>query len=120
MNRRLSPTVLLAAVCAGMPIIRRAGWSASTVYVMLAAVTARCAADPDMLCRAPMRDLAADCRVSEETAAGAVTRLEDLGVLIQTLPASGRRPATRRVSPAWLMRAETILAAATGGQGGLP
>lgn len=119
MSRPLSPTVLLAAVCAGMPTIRRAGWSASTVYSMLAAVAVRCAADPDMLCRAPMRELAADCRVSEETAAGAVARLEDIGVIVQTLPASGRRSAIRRVSPAWLMRAETILAAATGGQGGL-
>lgn len=119
MSRPLSPTVLLAAVCAGTPAIRRAGWSASTVYVMLAAVAVRCAADPDMLCRAPMRELAADCRVSEETAAGAVARLEDLGVLVQTLPAAGQRPAYRRVSPAWLMRAETILAAAAGGKEGL-
>lgn len=115
MSRPLSPTVLLAAVCAGTPTIRRAGWSASTVYTMLAAIAVRCAADPDMLCRAPMRELAADCRVSEETAAAAAARLEDLGVIVQALPAAGRRPATRRISPAWLMRAETILAAAEGG-----
>lgn len=118
MSRPLSPTVLLAAVCAGTPTIRRAGWSASTVYTMLAAVAVRCAADPDMLCRAPMRELAADCRVSEETAASAVARLEDLGILVQTRTAAGRRPPIRRVSPAWLMRAEAILAAATGGQEG--
>lgn len=119
MSRPLSPTVLLAAVCAGIPAIRRAEWSASTVYAILAAVAVRCAADPDMLCRAPMRELAADCRVSEETAAGAVARLEALGVLVQTLPAAGRRPAYRRISPAWLMRAENILAAATAGREGL-
>lgn len=119
MSRPLSPTVLLAAVCAGIPTLRRDGWSASTVYSILAAAAVRAAADPDMLCRAPMRELAADCAVSEETAAGAVARLEDLGVLVQTLPAAGQRPAYRRISPAWLMRAETILAAAAGGQEGL-
>ena len=115
MTRPLSPTVLLAAVCAGMPTIRRVGWSSGAVYSMLAAIAVRCAADPDMLCRAPMRALAADCRVSEETAACAVSRLEALGVLVQTLPAAGQRPAIRMVSPAWLMRAETILAAVEGG-----
>ena len=111
MSRQLSPTVLLAAVCAGMPAIRRTGWSSSTVYTMLAAIAVRCASNPNMLCHAPMREPAADCRVSEETAALAAARLEEIGVIAQARPAAGQRPAVRRVSPSWLLRAESALAA---------